>query len=113
MEEHYKLYKIRELADGDTDFVAAIAEAFLDEVPEDAEKLKVAVHQKDYYSTYQLAHKMKPTIDMFELGVLQELIVVQDWGKDERKDDDVSKELDLVMSAIQRASDELKSDFNL
>ena len=73
MEQHYKLFRVRELADNDEDFVASLAEAFLEEVPEDAERLKKAVAEKDYYNAYQAAHKMKPTVDLFELGVLDTL----------------------------------------
>lgn len=113
MEQHYKLSRVRELADNDSDFIQALAEAFLEEVPEDAERLKKAVSEKDYYNTYQAAHKMKPTIDLFELGVLDDLIVVQDWGKLEKVNEDCSKELDLVLTAVANASDELKKDFNV
>ncbi len=49
MEQHYKLFRVRELADNDEDFIAALAEAFLEEVPEDAERLKKAVAEKDYH----------------------------------------------------------------
>ena len=91
MEQHYKLFRVRELADNDEDFIAALAAAFLDEVPEDAERLKEAVASKDYFSAYQAAHKMKPTIDLFELGVLNDLIEVQDWGKFERTETDISE----------------------
>ncbi|MEO8934701.1 MAG: Hpt domain-containing protein [Xanthomarina sp.] len=113
METHYKLFRVRELADGDEDFVKALAEAFLGEVPEDAENLKNAVTNKDYYSVYQAAHKLKPTIDLFELGVLQDLIEVQDWGKFEKTGIDISDRLELVLTAIHNASEELKSDFHL
>ncbi|GGG53754.1 Hpt domain-containing protein [Bizionia arctica] len=113
MEQHYKLFRVRELADGDEDFVKALAEAFLGEVPEDAERLRVAVSEKDYYNTYQAAHKMKPTIDMFELGVLQELIEVQDWGKFEKTGLDISEKLEIVITAIKNTSEEMKADFNL
>ncbi|MFK7783414.1 Hpt domain-containing protein [Psychroserpens sp.] len=113
MELNYKLYRVRELADNDMDFVKSLAEAFLEEVPVDAERLKVAVAEKDYYNTYQAAHKMKPTIDLFELGVLQDLIVVQDWGKFEKAGEDCSKELELVLSAVEKTTAELKEDFNL
>ena len=113
MEVNYKLYRVRELADNDEDFVLALAQAFLEEVPVDAERLKVAVAEKDYYNAYQAAHKMKPTIDLFELGVLQDLIVVQDWGKFEKSDEDVTNELQLVLEAVEKASDEIKNDFNL
>lgn len=113
MEQHYKLFRVRELADGDEDFVAALAEAFLEEVPEDAERLKKAVSENDYHNAYQAAHKMKPTVDLFELGVLNILIEVQDWGKFEKRDLDISSQLDVVISAVDNAVAEIKSDFNL
>ena len=89
------------------------AEAFLEEVPVDAERLKKAVGEEDYYNAYQAAHKMKPTVDLFELGVLQDLIVVQDWGKFEKHGEDCSRELELVLTAVENATAELKEDFNL
>lgn len=113
MEKNYKLYRVRELADGDEDFVQAIVAAFVDEVPEDAARLKKAVSEADYYTTYQAAHKMKPTIDLFELGVLDQLIMVQDWGKFEKVDEDISSELTSVLEAIERTSVEMKKDFDL
>ncbi|MBP0905149.1 Hpt domain-containing protein [Mariniflexile gromovii] len=113
MEQHYKLFRVRELADNDEDFIATLAEAFLEEVPEDAERLKKAVAAKDYHEAYQAAHKMKPTIDLFELGVLDILIEVQDWGKFEKRDLDISSQLEIVLSAVENAVAELKSDFNL
>ena len=113
MEQNYKLYRVREMADGDEDFIMALAAAFLEEVPEDAERLKKAVAEKDFYNAYQAAHKMKPTVDLFELGVLYKLIIVQDWGKFEQADKDVSAELDVVLNAVTNASEEIKQDFNL
>jgi HPt (histidine-containing phosphotransfer) domain-containing protein len=113
MEQNYKLYRVREMADGDEDFIMALAAAFLEEVPEDAERLKKAVAENDYYNTYQAAHKMKPTIDLFELGVLDQLIIVQDWGKFEQTGKDVSAELEVVLNAVANASEEIKQDFNL
>ncbi|NOY47756.1 MAG: Hpt domain-containing protein [Chlorobi bacterium] len=113
MEQHYKLDKIRELADNDTDFIKTLAMTFLDEVPEDARLLQIAVVSKDYLAAYKSAHKMKPTIDMFELGVLDDLIEVQEWGRLEQRGKDVSDKLDIVMTAIQNTIEEIKVDFNL
>lgn len=113
MEQHYKLFRIRELADGDEDFVTTLAQAFLEEVPEDAEKLKNAVQEENYKAAYQSAHKMKPTIDLFELGVLETLIEVQDWGKFEKRDLNIKDQLEVVLNAIDLATNEIKSDFNL
>lgn len=113
MEEHYKLNRLKELADNDLDFLQALAETFIQEVPEDAAALKVAVENENYLLTYQTAHKMKPTIDVFELGVLDDLIEVQDWGKHEQKDKDVTDKLKLVLEAVENAKNEIIKDFNL
>ena len=113
MPQYYKLDRVRELADNDEDFVLAIAAAFIEEVPEDAERLKKSVPEKDYQEVYQAAHKMKPTIDMFELGVLDALIIVQDWGKLEQGDTDVNAQLQIVLTAVESATNEIKSDFGL
>ena len=113
MEQHYKLHRVRELADNDEDFVSALAMAFLEEVPVDAERLKKAVAEKDYFNAYQAAHKMKPTVDLFELGVLDTLIEVQDWGKFEKRDMDITSQLDIVITAVNQATEEIRSDFNL
>ncbi|WOD43252.1 Hpt domain-containing protein [Hwangdonia lutea] len=113
MEQHYKLFRVRELADNDEDFVRTLAETFVEEVSEDAERLKNAVAEKDYQEAYQAAHKMKPTIDLFELGILDDLIEVQDWGKFTKTDMDITEKLDIVITAVDKALVEIKSDFNL
>ncbi|WP_412984303.1 Hpt domain-containing protein [Pontimicrobium sp. IMCC45349] len=113
MGQHYKLDKIRALADNDQEFIETLAMTFLEEVPEDARLLKIAVDSKDYLASYKSAHKMKPTIDLFDLGVLDTLIEVQDWGKFEKKGEVITDKLDIVLEAIDRAVAEIKQDFNL
>lgn len=113
MGQYYKLDRINELADGDNEFIVTLVKTFIDEVPEDAKVLKVAAEGENYLLTYQTAHKMKPTIDMFELGVLQDLIEVQDWGKFEKVGEDISEKLAIVLAAIDNATAEIKADFNI
>ncbi|WP_242205626.1 Hpt domain-containing protein [Aestuariivivens insulae] len=113
MEQHYKLFRVRELADNDEDFILTLAETFIEEVSEDVERLKVAVADKNYQEAYQAAHKMKPTVDLFELGILDDLIEVQDWGKFTKTDMDITEKLNIVTTAVDNALAEIKSDFNL
>ena len=113
MEKHYDLIKIRALADNDQDFINTLAMTFLEEVPEDARLLKIAVDSKDYLAAYRTAHKMKPTIDLFGLGVLEDLIEVQDWGRLEQREIDIIPKLDIVLAAIEKAKVEITEDFNL
>ncbi|WP_299552164.1 Hpt domain-containing protein [Seonamhaeicola sp.] len=113
MEQHYKLFRVRELADNDEDFIATLAEAFIEEMAPDLERLKKAVAEEDYHNTYQAAHKMKPTVDLFELGVLDTLIEVQDWGKFTKTGEDIKPQLAIVAEAVENALVEIKTDFNL
>ena len=113
MEQHYKLDRVRELADNDAESVETLAMTFLEEVPEDARLLQIAVVSKDYLAAYKSAHKMKPTIEMFELGVLDDLIEVQDWGKNEEKGKDITDKLNIVLKAVENTVEEIKADFNL
>lgn len=113
MEQHYKLFRVRELADNDEDFIQTLAETFVEEVSVDVERLKEAVAVTNYQEAYQAAHKMKPTIDLFELGVLEDLIEVQDWGKFTKTDIDITDKLNIVTEAVYKALSEIKQDFNL
>lgn len=113
MAKHYKLDRVRAMADNDEDFIMALAAAFIEEVPEDAERLRKAVPERDFYETYQAAHKMKPTIELFDLGVYDELIEVQDWGKFEQEDKNVDDQLAKVLEAVENATNEIKADFGL
>lgn len=113
MAEYYKLDRVREMADDDEDFIMALAAAFIEEVPEDAERLRKSVPEGDFKETYQAAHKMKPTIELFELGVFDELIEVQDWGKFEQSDKNVEAQLNTVLTAVENATNEIKADFGL
>ena len=113
MAEYYKLERVRALAENDEDFIMALAAAFIEEVPEDAERLSKSVPAQNFRETYQAAHKMKPTIELFGLEVYDALIVVQDWGKYEQTDKNIDTELQRVLTAVANATQEIKSDFGL
>jgi len=113
MEVNYKLDKVRELASGDEDFIAAIAAAFLEEVPEAIAQINEGISNKDFTQVYQNAHKIKPTIQMFDIAILDDVIVLQDWGKLEKENDDVSTQQERVTAVINAVVSELKSDFSI
>jgi len=113
MEKHYKLQKINELADGDQDFIFAIAQAFTEEVPADLLKLKEAVMESDLQSVYQLAHKLKPTILLFELNVSSALLEIEKWGKQELELENVVEQLNQVVVGVEHTIAEIKADFKI
>lgn len=113
MEVNYKLDKVKELASGDHDFVAAIAAAFLEEVPEAVSQIEIGLNEVDFTKVYQNAHKIKPTIQLFEIPVFDDVLVIQDWGKFEQKEKTVFAEFERLNAVIKVVVAELKSDFKL
>ena len=113
MSKSYNLSKIEELASGDKDFIKAIVSTFLEEVPEDLAKLKNAFNDKDFNGVYQNAHKIKPTVEMFNLGVMNEIIAVQEWGRLKKKNEDISVFMEIVSKKINTVKEELIKDFQL
>jgi len=111
MEKHYKLQKIDELADGDQEFISTIAQAFTEEVPADLLKLKKAVKESDLHAAYQLAHKLKPTLALFELKVSSTLLEIEKWGKKELELVNVEEKLEQVVLGIELTIAEIKADF--
>ena len=56
---------------------------------------------------------MKPTLELFGLSSYDALIEVQDWGKFEQEDKDITSQLQTVLEGVENAAAEIKSDFNL
>ncbi len=113
MEVNYKLDKVRELASGDEGFVAAIASAFLEEVPHAIEQINYGLTTKNCALVYQNAHKIKPTIQMFDISILEDLLIIQDWGKYEKLSEDMTEQFERLNAVIKIVASEIKSDFSL
>ncbi len=113
MEVNYKLDKVKELAAGDEGFVVAIASAFLEEVPEAVIQIGKGLAEKDFQKVYQNAHKIKPTIQLFDIPVYNDVIVLQDWGKFEQEEKNVLPTFERVSIVVKNVVAELKSDFKL
>jgi hypothetical protein len=113
MEVNYKLDKVKELASGDLDFIAAIAVAFLEEVPDAVAQIEEGIKAADYTKVYQNAHKIKPTIQLFDIPVFEDVLVIQDWGKLEQKDKSIATEFERLSAVVKAVTSELKSDFKL
>jgi hypothetical protein len=112
METNYKLYRIREMADGDEDFVKELVAAFLQEIPEDIVLLREAVSGLNYAQIKHYAHKMKPTIDLFETGLLEDIIELEKMGESAQNDDEIRDIFTKVSTQLEIVIAEMKHDFN-
>ncbi|MEJ1223951.1 Hpt domain-containing protein [Sediminicola sp. 1XM1-17] len=110
----YSLDKLNEMAEGDEEFINSVIAVFLDEVPTDLELLEQAVEKKDYPNIYQLAHKIKPNVDL--LGMEQtraNALEIETLGKTQGNGAQIEKLFPLLQKDIHQVVSELKKDFDL
>lgn len=110
---NYNLDSVREMAGGDDDFVKVVVQTFLEEIPPDLEGMNQAVADDDPSQAYQYAHKMKPNLQMFGLGLMPQIKTLEEWsksGKDKAEVDDAAK---VITEKYKLAEVDLKKDFDL
>jgi HPt (histidine-containing phosphotransfer) domain-containing protein len=110
----YSLDKINEMADGDQDFINSVVSVFLQEVPQDLQDLEQALEQKNHERVYQLAHKIKPNVDL--LGMEQTRAValeIETMGKNAASISDIENVFPILKTDIHQVVSELRKDFNL
>lgn len=106
----YNLQKLIELSDNDADFIKDMVEMFITEIPKDLEHLAVAIIDDDRERVHEYAHKMKPSIDMFGLECLSDILIIEAWGKS--KDEmDIKEHFMRVNQELDMALIQLKRDF--
>ena len=109
----YSLDKINEMAEGDQDFINSVVSVFLEEVPEDLLALEKALAEDDYQQVYQLAHKIKPNVDL--LGMEQTraaALEMETLGKSESNMEEIKRIFPLLRADIHQVVSELKNDFD-
>lgn len=110
----YSLDKINEMADGDEDFIHSVISVFLDEVPQDLSGLEEALANENYQLVYQLAHKIKPNVDL--LGMEQTraaALEIETLGKNEANMEEIKSIFPGLKKDVEQVVAELKKDFDL
>ena len=110
----YGLNKIREMAEGDSDFINSVIGVFLDEVPEDLKLLETAVGSGDFQQIYQLSHKLKPNVDLLEMESTRALALeMETLGKNQEDLEGIRTRFTSLKQDVDQAVLELKRDFDL
>ncbi len=110
----YNLDKINEMAEGDNEFVHSVISVFLEEVPQDLQKLEEALQASNYEMVYQLAHKIKPNVDL--LGMEQTraaALEIETLGKSAANMSEIERVFPNLKKDIEQVVSELKKDFDL
>jgi HPt (histidine-containing phosphotransfer) domain-containing protein len=113
MTKHYSIDSLREIAGGDTDFMAVVAQTFLDEIPPDLQAMKEAVGNDNKELAYQFAHKMKPNLEMFGIDVVKDITTIEAWTRTSKNKSSIDENVHNVAKTLKEVFKELKADFDL
>lgn len=110
----YNLDKIREMAEGDEEFIQSVITVFLEEVPEDLGGLETAVGSGDYGQIYKLSHKIKPNVDLLGMEDTRALALeMETMGKNEENLDGIRERFPRFKKDVEQVISELKNDFGV
>ena len=113
MSKHYSIEKLNEIAGGDADFMAVVAQTFLDEIPPDLMAMEEAIENDNKELAYQFAHKMKPNLEMFGIEVVKDITTIESWTKTSKNKATVADNVEKVSTTLHTVFEELKADFDL
>lgn len=89
---NYNLDKVKELADGDEDFVKSVIAVFVEETPDDLNDLREAVGNKTFDKIYQCAHKIKSNVALFSMEEARSLILkIEAEAKGEKRIEEIQQ----------------------
>ena len=110
----YSLDKIKEIAEGDEEFVLSVISVFLEEVPMDLSDLEEAIEASHYDQVYKLAHKIKPNVDLLGMEQTRAIALeIETLGKNEGNMGLIRERFPLLKRDVQQVVSELRKDFDL
>ena len=112
MSKIYSTDSLKEIAGDDADFMAVVAQTFLEEIPPDLEALVMAVQNDNKELAYQFAHKMKPNIEMLGIDLMKDITAIESWTKTSKNSTAISPAIERVNETLQIVFGQLKRDFN-
>ncbi len=110
----YSLDKINEMAEGDEEFIKSVISVFLEEVPGDLQELEIAISNSNAEKAYQLAHKIKPNVDLLGMEQARAMAYeIETLGKGEGNMDEIRAKFPILKKDIEQVITELQNDFGV
>lgn len=113
MMNSYNLIMVKELTDSDPEFIREMVQAFIDEIPNDLEAMNDAIANENAGMTYQIAHKMKPNLQLFGMHLSPEIQKLEAWRDTHLKKEDILLPARKINDEVVQVIEELKRDFNI
>ncbi len=113
-EKLYDLKQLDEIAGGNRDFLASLAQLYLDTVPANSAEMVEATKAGEWDKASKLAHKLKSTIDSLNIAVIQKDIRSIEFDGKNKANTEVLKKLALKVDiVVNEVAVQLKSEFSL
>ena len=116
MPEEGKLYDTKTLIQihrADTEFVKYIISLFIKNIPEVNANLEGACDEKNWKKVYFYAHKLKASIDLFDLEKLKKPIrIIEQKAKNQTETDTISKDVNFISNHIKKCIAAMKKEFD-
>jgi HPt (histidine-containing phosphotransfer) domain-containing protein len=113
MSKHYSIESLKEIAGDDIEFMAVVAQTFLEEIPTDLIAMEEAIKNENKELAYQFAHKMKPNLEMFGIALQKDITAIESWTKTSKNITIINGHLDTITRTLHAVFAELKADFKL
>lgn len=111
---HYNLAKVHAISDNDDAFVRDILTLFVTEVPGDLLEVRAGIKEKNYQRAYSFAHKIKPTFDLLGMNVaFDEIRAVEEWTRRQGKKKEIKDTYKSIADKVEKATKEIRKDFDL
>lgn len=106
----YNLRQLEELSGGMSEFVDSMIETFLEHTPSQLNDMVKAFKEGRWMDMGNLAHKIKPSIDLFEIpGIQQTIREIEKIGKSGTSAPDLEQKVMEVEKILNQVFHQLKN----
>lgn len=113
-EKHYSLEYLESISSGDKDFILDMIQTFISNVPEELDKIRELVLDKNWNMAGHTAHKFASNLLFMENEELKSMAVqIEELGINETNTDEIPDLLKKLEQGCNIIIDELKRDFKI
>ena len=111
-EKFYDLTNLKEMLDGDKAAVKKMIKIFLDTTPNNLSELNNSYKSNDLDIVGKLAHKLKSSIDIFNITELKsEIRKIEKYAKDKINIDELPAHIGKLNSILSNVIKQVEADF--
>jgi len=114
MTKIYDLTQLEALAGGSQEFVLEMVSTFLEHAPGQVKEVKDALDIADYQTVGNVAHKIKPSLDLMGIESLtNDIRLIEKYGKNGENLEELPDLVNKLLTVSEEVFAEMKNDYNM